>query len=103
MKNLSIDYEYLNEHSRGNDTTYKIDFQKENILKIRKNNLKNKISDKVVMVTGAAGTIGEELCFQLIEHSKLLIAVDKNELGVSNLQSNFTQKRKTQKFISLIC
>ena len=54
------------------------------------NKLKEKIKGKIVIVTGAAGTIGEELCFQLIEHSKLLIAVDKNELGVSNLISKFT-------------
>ena len=51
-------------------------------------------------MTGAAGTIGEELCFQLIEHSKLLIAVDKNELGISNLISKFTLAGKNNlKFI----
>ena len=90
LKNLSVDYEYLNEQSKGNENINKIDFQKEDILKIHSNNLKEKISGKTVLVTGAAGTIGEELCFQLIEHSKLLIAVDKNELGVSNLISKFT-------------
>ena len=90
LKNLSVEYEYLNEQSKGNESINKIDFQKEDILKIHSNNLKEKIKGKIVIVTGAAGTIGEELCFQLIEHSKLLIAVDKNELGVSNLISKFT-------------
>ena len=74
LKNLSVEYEYLNEQSKGNESINKIDFQKEDILKIHSNNLKEKIKGKIVIVTGAAGTIGEELCFQLIEHSKLLIA-----------------------------
>ena len=37
------------------------------------------------MVTGAAGTIGSEICRQLIQQNvKKIIAIDKSELGIYN-------------------
>jgi FlaA1/EpsC-like NDP-sugar epimerase len=87
LKNLSIDYEYLGLGNDKKNDFNKINFAKDNILKIANENLIENIKDKVVIVTGAAGSIGEELCFQLVKHAKFLVAIDKNELGVSNLKS----------------
>ena len=48
-----------------------------------------KLNNKVVLVTGAAGTIGSEICRQLIHHKvKKIIAVDNSELGVYKHKQN---------------
>jgi FlaA1/EpsC-like NDP-sugar epimerase len=45
------------------------------------------IRDRVVMVTGAAGSIGSELCRQILQYApRLLLCLDQNETGVFNLQ-----------------
>jgi FlaA1/EpsC-like NDP-sugar epimerase len=45
------------------------------------------IRDRVVMVTGAAGSIGSELCRQIrIYKPKLLLCLDQNETGIFHLQ-----------------
>ena len=50
-----------------------------------------KLSGKTILVTGAAGTIGSEICRQLIQHNvKKIIAVDKSELGI------YYQQKKTE-------
>ena len=46
-----------------------------------------KLSKKTILVTGAAGTIGSEICRQLTQHNvKKIIAVDKSEIGIYNQQ-----------------
>lgn len=46
-----------------------------------------KLFKKTILVTGAAGTIGSEICRQLMQHEvKKIIAVDKSEIGIYNLQ-----------------
>ena len=50
------------------------------------------IRDRVVMVTGAAGSIGSELCRQIQEYKpKLLLCLDQNETGIFNLQHQLAQ------------
>ena len=45
------------------------------------------ITDKVVLVTGAAGSIGSELCRQILEYEPAkLICLDQNETGIFYLQ-----------------
>jgi FlaA1/EpsC-like NDP-sugar epimerase len=45
------------------------------------------IRDRVVMVTGAAGSIGSELCRQIKTYKpKLLVCLDQNETGIFHLQ-----------------
>jgi FlaA1/EpsC-like NDP-sugar epimerase len=51
-----------------------------------------KIGAKVVMVTGAAGSIGSEICRQLLECSPYrLVCVDHNENGMFHLQRELDQ------------
>lgn len=45
------------------------------------------IRDRVIMVTGAAGSIGSELCRQIWAYKpKLLLCLDQNETGIFHLQ-----------------
>ncbi|MCR5013444.1 MAG: polysaccharide biosynthesis protein [Bacteroidales bacterium] len=49
--------------------------------------VKHEINDKVVMVTGAAGSIGSELCRQTLHYNpRLLIMVDQAETPMYDLQ-----------------
>ena len=50
------------------------------------------IRDRVVMVTGAAGSIGSELCRQIRTYKpKLLLCLDQNENGIFHLQHQLAQ------------
>jgi len=50
------------------------------------------IRGRVVMVTGAAGSIGSELCRQIRTYKpKLLLCVDQNETGIFHLQHQLAQ------------
>ncbi|MBZ5664873.1 MAG: polysaccharide biosynthesis protein [Acidobacteriia bacterium] len=50
------------------------------------------IRDRVVMVTGAAGSIGSELCRQIRTFQpKLLLCLDQNETGIFHLQHQLAQ------------
>jgi FlaA1/EpsC-like NDP-sugar epimerase len=50
------------------------------------------IRDRVVMVTGAAGSIGSELCRQIRTYKpRLLLCLDQNETGIFHLQHELAQ------------
>ena len=52
-----------------------------------------KLSNKTILVTGAAGTIGSEICRQLIQqNAKRIIGVDKSEIGIYNQQKKVNRK-----------
>ncbi|MEI7668225.1 MAG: nucleoside-diphosphate sugar epimerase/dehydratase [Erysipelotrichaceae bacterium] len=54
------------------------------------------IENKVVLVTGAAGSIGSELCRQIIlKKPKLLLMVDINENGLYDVQQGFNMSVKS--------
>ena len=53
-----------------------------------------KLSNKIILVTGAAGTIGSEICRQLILHNvRKIIAVDKSEIGIYEQQNRKFEKK----------
>ncbi len=55
--------------------------------------VRNQISGKVVMVTGAAGSIGSELCRQVLAHSPAkLIVLDQAETPMFYLQLQLTKQ-----------
>ncbi len=52
------------------------------------------INNKVVLVTGAAGSIGSELCRQLVIHTpKLLILLDQSESALYDLEQEFKSQK----------
>ena len=52
-----------------------------------KENVKREIHDKVVMITGAAGSIGSEMCRQTLHYNpKMLVMVDQAETPMYDLQ-----------------
>lgn len=54
------------------------------------------ITDKVVLVTGAAGSIGSELCRQIVGfHPSKLILLDQSEFGMFQIEQEFTSKSVT--------
>jgi FlaA1/EpsC-like NDP-sugar epimerase len=54
--------------------------------------VRNQIRGRVVMVTGAAGSIGSELCRQIRTcQPKLLVCVDQNETGIFHLEHELAQ------------
>ena len=62
----------------------------------------NKLSNKTILVTGAAGTIGSEICRQLIQHNvKKIIAVDKSELGIYNHQKKTSKEKIYYKLLDI--
>ncbi len=61
-----------------------------------------KLSNKIVLVTGAVGTIGSEICRQLIQHNvKKVIAIDKSEIGIYNHQKKIHSKKISFKLIDV--
>ncbi len=78
-------------------------------IKLDNDQIKDLITDQVVMVTGAAGSIGSELCRQLIDYKpSKLVMVDINENGMYDFQSEIKIKQYngringSTKFVSLI-
>ena len=61
------------------------------------------INDKVVLVTGAGGSIGSELCRQIAaHHPKLLILFDVYENSVYDVQNELGERFPKLNFITLI-
>ena len=70
-------------------------------IKLKKD--KKIIKQKIVLVTGAVGTIGSEICRQLIQHNvkKMLIAIDKSEIGIYNHLKKIQSKKISFKLIDV--
>jgi len=61
------------------------------------------IQDKVVLVTGAAGSIGSELCRQIVKFNPAtLIMLDQDETGIFNISEELEDKLPKLNKISLV-
>lgn len=61
------------------------------------------IKDSTVLVTGAAGSIGSQLCHELLKFKPfLLIACDQNETGIFNLERSLRLKYPDAKIEAVI-
>ena len=68
------------------------DLLKRPIIQIDNPILKEDLKDKVILVTGAAGSIGSEICRQIAKHPyRNLILVDQAESPLYDLQQEFIQ------------
>jgi FlaA1/EpsC-like NDP-sugar epimerase len=57
--------------------------------------VRKELEGKVVLVTGAAGSIGSELCRQIRQyHPKCLVCVDQSETGLFYLQQEVTEGKE---------
>ena len=55
--------------------------------------LKNKITDKVILVTGGGGSIGSELCLEIVKHKpKKLFILDISEINLFNIIKKINHK-----------
>ncbi len=65
--------------------------------------LDSNIRDKVVMVTGAGGSIGSELCRQILKlHPKCLILFEQNEYALYNIEAELTTIEHSPEANSLV-
>jgi FlaA1/EpsC-like NDP-sugar epimerase len=56
--------------------------------------VRKQLQDTIVMITGAAGSIGAELCRQVLEYGPAkLICVDHNETGIFYLERELSDKK----------
>ncbi len=76
--------------TRVNESNF--NFKKNIITNNTNENVNSPFKNKKIIITGAAGTIGEEICYQLInENPSDLILIDKNEVGISNLNQKLNK------------
>ncbi len=72
-------------------------------IEISMDEIKANFRDKVVMVTGAAGSIGSELCRQLSGFGvKQLVLFDNAETPMHNLRLEFEERYPSLKFVPII-
>jgi len=108
LKQLQLDIEEIKTVNSQIDKQEDFNFKKNIILKNGTKENSKPYKDKKIIITGAAGTIGEEICYQLInEHPSELILIDKNEIGISNLQQKLnkinTSKTKIKLVLANLC
>ncbi|MDX1915680.1 MAG: nucleoside-diphosphate sugar epimerase/dehydratase [Methylophilus sp.] len=61
------------------------------------------IADNTVLVSGAAGSIGSELCRQILAfHPKKLICLDISEFGLYTLQQEFNQLKSSTQLVYIV-
>jgi FlaA1/EpsC-like NDP-sugar epimerase len=62
-------------------------------VEIDSESVRDAICQRSVLVTGAAGSIGSELCRQILEHEpSILVCVDQNETGMFYLERELSQR-----------
>jgi FlaA1/EpsC-like NDP-sugar epimerase len=72
-------------------------------ININLENLSKKLSDKVVLVTGAAGSIGSELVFQIAQFNPArVILFDSAETPLHNIKLEITEKFPNLDFVFII-
>ena len=71
-------------------------------IRIRNSKISNELEDKVIMVTGGAGSIGSEIVRQIVNYDyKSLIIIDQAESPLYDLQQELKQKGK-HNFIPIV-
>ena len=72
-------------------------------IKINMDNIRRELADRTIMVTGAAGSIGSELCRQLCKfRPKQLILFDFSETGIYQIDLELKKKHPDNRILSVI-
>jgi len=72
-------------------------------VRLDQKSIENFIQEKIVLITGAAGSIGSELSRQIAKFKpSTLIVLDQDETGIFNISEELKDKFPRQKLISLI-
>ncbi|MCH8741636.1 polysaccharide biosynthesis protein [Patescibacteria group bacterium] len=72
-------------------------------LALDQKSIENFIQNKVILITGAAGSIGSELCRQVAKFNpSSLILLDQDETGIFNISEELKNKYTQLKFFSII-
>ncbi len=70
---------------------------------IENKRLNNFINNKVICVTGAGGSIGSELCTQILLHRpKKVILLDRSEINLYNTREKINKNNKNSKYIRYV-
>jgi len=73
------------------------------LVSLDQKSIENFIQEKIVLITGAAGSIGSELSRQIAKFKpSTLIVLDQDETGIFNISEELKDKFPRQKLISLI-
>ena len=65
--------------------------------------IKNGIQDQIVLITGAGGSIGSELCRQINKlYPKKIILLERSELNLFNLSQELKLNNKIQELIRIL-
>ncbi len=66
-------------------------------------NISNMLSNKIIMITGAGGSIGSEICNQVSAFNpKMLIAFEQSEFNLYDLEKNLNKKHPELVFVPVI-
>lgn len=72
-------------------------------IKLEQEEITSYLTDKIILVTGAGGSIGSELCRQIIKYKpKLLLMIDINENGLYMLEQEFNHLKLLNELSSVV-
>jgi FlaA1/EpsC-like NDP-sugar epimerase len=72
-------------------------------IKVNHNSIELEVFDKVILITGAAGSIGSELLEQILLYKpKMVIALDSSELGIYNLKNRIDANNGSNKTVKYV-
>lgn len=102
IRDLALNIQFLPLKKITNDKIFLEDIQNADLAYLFKRKVLNvdhrfaqRLNDKVILVTGAGGSIGSELCYQLSKVKvKKIIALDSSELSIYNLQKKIFNNNK---------
>ena len=67
------------------------------------NAVRSEIEGRTVIVTGAAGSIGSELCRQILEYRpRKIVCLDQSETGIFHLQRDLLQRNQSAQIVACI-
>lgn len=61
------------------------------------------VAEKVILVTGATGLIGKEICTCFLEHGAKVVFADISEKGLAETESEILQRFTTDQFLMIRC